>query len=208
MANQSFFENSYKRAKSAEDLPWYRNYPPRFLAEAIKVKKAPARALDLGCGTGTYSVILAEEGYEVIGVDFVEAALDMARNRARDANVTVDFQHADVCDYHSDESFDLVLDSGCMHSLSDKERLVYRQKLLSWLRPGGQLVLVHFNKCNSFNWRPMGPRRWTSERVERFLGAEFRSRNYYEEKAKIAFPIGPTAKISTYWFERVSRASN
>ena len=30
----------------------------------------------------------------------------------------------------------------------------------------------------------------------------------YEENAKVAFPIGPTVKISTYWFERVSRASN
>ncbi len=207
MANQAFFENSYKRAKNAEELPWHRDSPPRFLSEAIKGKASPARALDLGCGTGTYSVVLAEAGYEVIGVDFVDAALEMARDRARDANVAVDFQRADVCEYHSEESFDLILDSGCMHSLSDKERLVYRQKLLSWLRPGGQLVLVHFNKCNFFDWRPMGPRRWTSERVQGFLGAEFFPRDYHEEMAKIALPIGPRAKISTYWFERVSKVS-
>ena len=96
MSNQSFFENSYKRAERAEDLPWYRDYPPRFLSEAVNRKQAPARALDLGCGTGSYSVSLAQAGYEVIGVDFVETALDMARNRAADANVTIDFQRADV----------------------------------------------------------------------------------------------------------------
>ena len=203
MSNKSFFENSYKRADSAKDLPWYRDYPPQFLLEAVKGKAAPARALDLGCGTGTYSVILAQAGHKVIGVDFVEAALDMARNRAADANVSVDFQRADVCEYHSEESFDLVLDSGCMHSLSDKERAIYRKNLLSWLRPGGQLVLVHFNKRHFFDWRPIGPKRWTCERVEDFLGAEFRTRDYHEEIAKVAFPIGPTVKISTYWFERV-----
>ena len=202
MSNQSFFENSYKRAEKAEDLPWYRDYPPRFLSEAVKEKRSNARALDLGCGTGTYSVILAKAGYDVTGVDFVEAALDMARNRANDANVTIDFQRADVCKYQSKETFDLILDSGCMHSLSDKERTVYRSNLLSWLRPGGQLILVHFNKLHFFDWRPMGPKRWPSERVKSFLGTEFRTQDYHEEVAKVAFPIGPNVKISTYWFER------
>ena len=39
MSNQSFFKNSYKREERAEDLPWYRDYPPRFLSEAVKENK-------------------------------------------------------------------------------------------------------------------------------------------------------------------------
>ena len=86
--------------------------------------------------------------------------------------------------------------------LSDKERAIYRRNLLSWLRPGGQLILVHFNKLHFLDWRPMGPKRWPSERVKSFLGTEFRTQDYHEEVAKVAFPIGPNVKISTYWFER------
>lgn len=39
-------------------------------------------------------------------------------------------------------------------------------------------------------------------RVEAFLGAEFRLEDYHEEIASVPFPIGPTVKISTYWFVR------
>ncbi len=197
---KSFFESSYKRAKRAEDLPWYRDYTPKFLTEALKQKDAPGQALDVGCGTGTYSVLMAQSGYQVTGVDFIQAALDMAKARAVTAGVNIAFQQADVCEYQPQESFDLILDSGCLHSLGDKEK--YRQNLLSWLRPGGQFVLVHFNKRHFFDWRPMGPSRWKQEQVEKFLGSEFQLQNYHEEIGKVPLPIGPTALISTYWFQR------
>lgn len=197
---QSFFENSYKRANNIEDLPWYRDYPPRFLTEVIQENKEPSRALDIECGTGTYSTIIAQAGYEVIGIDFVAAALDMARERAADAKVSIQFQQADACDYQSQGPFDLVLDSGCPHSLKEKEK--YRQNLLSWLQPGGQFILVHFNKRHFFDWRPIGPHRWNREQVEEFLGSQFQLRDYHEEIGKVPFPVGPTALISTYWFKR------
>ena len=199
--SKSFFESSYKRANQIEDLPWYRDYPPRFLTEALQEKKGPARALDVGCGTGTYSTIMAQAGYEVIGIDFVEAALDIAKERAVEADVSIQFQQADACDYQSQDPFDLVLDSGCLHSLNKKSE--YRQNLLSWVQPGGQFILVHFNKRHFFDWRPMGPHRWNREQVEEFLGAEFHLQGYHEEIGKVPFPVGPTALISTYWFQRV-----
>ena len=75
-----------------------------------------------GCGTGLYSVIMAQSGCKVTGVDFVEAALEMARERATTADVSIALQQADVCEYQPQDSFDLVLDSGCLHSLSDKQK--------------------------------------------------------------------------------------
>ena len=202
--SKSFFESSYKRAQRAEDLPWYRDYTPKFLTEALQQKEAPAKALDVGCGTGTYSVMMAQNGYEVTGIDFVEAALEMARDRATAAEVSIAFEQADVCAYTPQESFDLVLDSGCLHSLSDKHK--YRQNLLSWLRPGGQFILVHFNKRHFFDWRPMGPSRWKQAQLEEFLGAEFQLKEYHEEIRKVPLPIGPSALISTYWFQRMPEA--
>ena len=120
--SQSFFENSYKRANNIEDLPCYRDYPPRFLTEVIQENKEPSRALDIGCGTGTYSTIIAQAGYEVIGIDFVAAALDMARERAASAKVSIQFQQADTCDCQSQDPFDLVLNSDCLYSLKKKEK--------------------------------------------------------------------------------------
>ena len=200
---KSFLESSYKRAKRVEDLPWYRDYTPRFLAEALQQSETPARALDVGCGTGTYSVIMAQSGYDVTGVDFVEAALEMARERAQAAEVHVTLEHADVCAYQTQDAFDLVLDSGCLHSLSDKQR--YLENLRSWLKPGGHFILVHFNKRHFFDWRPMGPDRWKRAQIEDFLGPEFQLLNDHDEIGKVPFPVGPTALISTYWFQRTQK---
>ena len=133
--------------------------------------------------------------------DFVAAALDMARERAADAKVSIQFQQADACDCQSQDPFDLVLNSGCLYSLKKKEK--HRQNLLSWLQPGGQFILVHFNQRHFFDWRPTVPHRWNREQVEEFLGSELQLRDYHEEIGKVPSPVGPTALISTYWFKKV-----
>ncbi len=192
----------YRRAGRAEKLPWHRDYPPKFLDKAIAKQAPPATALDVGCGAGSYSVFLAQAGYQVTAIDFVEQALDMARNRAKEADVSIQFQRQDALAYRPDQEFDLVLDSGCLHGFAEKVRGAYRTSLLTWLRPGGQFVLVHFNQRHALDWCPIGPRRWKRERVENFLGADFRLQDYYEETFKAPLPIGPKIKMSTYWFER------
>src|SRR6476646_2477407 len=57
--------------------------------------RAPAAVVDLGCGTGTLSVLLAELGYEVTAVDLSPNMLAAARDKARAAGVVVDFQLGD-----------------------------------------------------------------------------------------------------------------
>ena len=137
----------------------------------------------------------------MIGIDFVPAALDMARERAADAKVSIQFQQTDTCDCQSQDPFDIVLNSGCLYSLKKKEK--HRQNLLSWLQPGGQFILVHFNQRHFFDWRPKVPHRWNREQVEEFLGSELQLRDYHEEIGKVPSPVGPTALISTYWFKKV-----
>ena len=53
-------------------------------------------ALDLGCGTGRWSVRLAERGWQVVGIDVVPKAIDAARHRAEQAGVDVTFKEGDV----------------------------------------------------------------------------------------------------------------
>ncbi len=202
--SKPFFNRLYTRVPSAEGLPWHRDYPPKFLTEALAEKSAPATALDVGCGAGTYSLFMSKSGYDVTAIDFIEKALDMARDSTTGSGARIQFQQVNVLEYRPDNSFDLVLDSGCLHGFADAERLTYRKNLLKWLAPNGQFVLVHFNKRHVLDWRPVGPRRWRRERVEAFVGADFRLRDYYEEEAETPLPIGPKIKIGTYWFERTA----
>jgi SAM-dependent methyltransferase len=83
------------------------------------------KALDVGTGSGIWGIKLAERGWQVTGIDVVEVALRRAAARVRDAGIEMRLVHADVAalrgaDVGSD--FELVLDTGTFHGLSDVQR--------------------------------------------------------------------------------------
>src|SRR6185369_4409887 len=130
---QRLFAGVYRRANRLEDLPWHREEPPSLLRRVVEARSKGGRALDLGCGEGVASTYLAQNGYSVVGVDFVPAAIELAKDRVRSAGVNVDFVQADVTEYEAAEPFDLVLDSGCLHGIVGAKRRTYRAKLDRWL---------------------------------------------------------------------------
>ncbi len=106
---------------------------------------APGAALDVGCGTADSSIYLAQHGWHVTGVDFVTKALDKARAKARAAGVPVDFVHADVT--HLSQAgiaggFQLIVDNGCLHGMSDGDRDLYVQEITGVAAPGARLLIV------------------------------------------------------------------
>ncbi len=124
--------------------PWDTNQTPPEVLEFIE-NHPPGRALDLGCGTGTNAITLAQNGWKVVGVDFVGKAIRAARQKAQRAQVTVDFSVADVTklpDIHG--PFDLILDIGCYHNLSTKGMEDYRMNIKCLLKTGGTLLLYAF----------------------------------------------------------------
>jgi len=117
--------------------------PPELLS--FLEDRQPGRAIDLGCGTGTNVITLSSYGWQATGVDFVPAAINLARQKARQAGVVADFRVGDAV--HLDfipGTFDLVVDIGCFHGLSERDRLTYIRQLDQMLAPQGIWFLYGF----------------------------------------------------------------
>lgn len=102
---------------------------------------SPARVADLGSGTGTLAVLLAEAKYRVTGVDFAPQMVDAARLKAATANVHVDFLLGDAMSSPLPaESFDVVLVRHLLWAMPDRRHAI--QHWLSLLAPGGRMILI------------------------------------------------------------------
>jgi cyclopropane fatty-acyl-phospholipid synthase-like methyltransferase len=124
--------------------PWDTGITPPEVEEFVQ-NHPPGRALDLGCGTGTNVIYLAQHGWQVIGVDFVEKAIRHAHHKAHQAGVKAEFYSDDVTRLNEIEGhFDLVLDIGCFHSLSAQAKRVYVANLSRLLASHGTFLLYGF----------------------------------------------------------------
>ncbi|THA25523.1 class I SAM-dependent methyltransferase [Streptomyces sp. RKND-216] len=97
--------------------------------------------LDAGCGTGSLSLLLAEAGHVVTGVDAASGMVWRAREKAETAGVRARFLLGEAGDPPvGDRAFDTVLARHVVWTLPDPHRALRRW--VSLLRPGGRLVLV------------------------------------------------------------------
>ncbi len=65
--------------------------------------------LDLGCGTGGHALILAEKGYEVAGVDLSREMLEVARKKAKERRLNIEFIQGDIRNMGLNQKFDAVI---------------------------------------------------------------------------------------------------
>lgn len=114
-----------------------------FLEEVFRsYTKGPVRSiLDLGCGTGGHSILLAQRGYQVLGVDQSQEMLDAAQVKARALTpVTVpQFQKGDIRNFRTDDKFDAVISMfAVMSYMVSNDDLVQAVKTAKLhLKPGG-----------------------------------------------------------------------
>jgi SAM-dependent methyltransferase len=121
--------------------PWDTGISPPELTALLDSTLA-GRALDVGCGTGTNLVTMAAYGWDVVGLDIALLSVIRARRKLRQAGIQGRVRWGNVGSrLRLGEFFDLVLDIGCYHSLSDTEREAYRHNLARWLKPGGTYLL-------------------------------------------------------------------
>lgn len=105
-------------------------------------------ALDLGCASGDLAIHLASLGHEVMGVDFVESAIEQAnvKRASLSAELTgrLSFRVADATRPSALGRFGSVFDSGFMHLLDEDETDRLVEDLAAALVPGGRLYLHEF----------------------------------------------------------------
>jgi SAM-dependent methyltransferase len=102
---------------------------------------APAVVADLGCGTGSLAVLLAQAGYEVHGLDLSPRMLEYAVRKAAEAAVTVSFRRGDAsAPPLAAGEFDVVLARHVLWALPNPAAAL--AKWVALLRPGGRLVLI------------------------------------------------------------------
>jgi trans-aconitate methyltransferase len=99
--------------------------------------------LDLGCGTGYLTHLIAQAGARVTGIDNSPAMIE----RARAAYPDLDFREMSATDIHFDTPFDAVFSNAVLHWVQEKEMAV--DNIYRALRPGGRLVLEMGGKGNN-----------------------------------------------------------
>lgn len=103
----------------------------KFLKKEQKFRVEEKTILDLGCGTGRNSNYLADLGNKVIGIEISRTALALAKTRAQDMGVVVDYRLGDIGEKYEikDNSIDVVLDITSSNSLNEKGREIYLEEV-------------------------------------------------------------------------------
>jgi SAM-dependent methyltransferase len=111
----------------------------------------PRRVLDLACGTGTVSILLAKRGYQVVGVDRSEPMLAEARRKAAAAGVDIQFYCQNAAELKLKDKFDacICLYDSLNYILDDESLLAAFRGVRRSLRPEG-MFLFDLNSLYSF----------------------------------------------------------
>ncbi|MCB1168440.1 MAG: class I SAM-dependent methyltransferase [Leptospiraceae bacterium] len=134
MSQQDWNDNYLEGA-----LPWDTGKPEPVLVEMVTSGALlPGRGIEIGSGTGTNTIWLASQGFDMLGVDIAPRAIEMAREKATDY-AKAQFAVADILtDPLAAESYDFAFDRGCFHIFDEsKLRAQFAQHLADGLRPGG-----------------------------------------------------------------------
>ncbi|MGL4197072.1 MAG: class I SAM-dependent methyltransferase [Allorhizobium sp.] len=107
--------------------------------------KTPCRVLDIGCGTGSVTLRLANRGHTVTGVDPAQGMLQVAR--AKDRESKVEWVQAPAAEFTLPDRFDLAIMTGHVFQvfLDDAETLAALRNIRRHMVPGGRLILESRN---------------------------------------------------------------
>lgn len=141
ITREHFEQPSWDERYGGAERTWSGRPNAVLVAEAEGLR--PGRAVDLGCGEGGDAIWLAEQGWQVTGVDFSAAGLEKAAQHAAERGVgdRIEWRQADLRSWTPDgEQWDLVT-SHFLHLL-DEGMVDATRRMADAVAPGGTLLVV------------------------------------------------------------------
>ena len=185
---------SWNESYASGELPWDTGEPEPLLVEFVTSGRIrPTRTLEIGAGTGTNAIWLAERGFDVLGIDVAPLAAERAFAKLAGRGLgcrfaALDFLAASLGDdlfgFAPGDPFQFVFDRGCFHVFDEpEERARFAAQVAAALVPGGLwLSLIGSTEGPA---REVGPPRRSAQEVTLAIepaleivelrGAEFRS---------------------------------
>jgi SAM-dependent methyltransferase len=145
------FDESYRDDRLSHGFPtatpWDIGGPQPVVQQLVAVGAIKGEVLDPGTGPGHHAIYYASKGYSATGIDGSAAAIERARENARKAGVSVNFEWADATKLDGlDGRFDTVVDCAFYHTFSTAPELQrsYLQALRRATKPGARLYMFEF----------------------------------------------------------------
>jgi ubiquinone/menaquinone biosynthesis C-methylase UbiE len=135
------------------------------LASFQFVPQGKGRYLEIGCGPGTWTKVVAPHAAEVVALDISANMIEQARRYVADAS-NVTFIHGDAADYQPDEQFDGLFSFRVIEYVNGWQEMLIR--VSSHVSAGGRAVIC--TKTPISVYRGTGRERWFTTGVRRALG--------------------------------------
>lgn len=147
-------ESVYQRIKEKGQLSWnnsdsyekmWEHETNRYLQKNLHQLEMPfkgLKVLDLGTGTGTSALFSAKEGALVVGVEFSQTAIDIAKDHAQKLNLNIEFLQGDVLTLNLNRKFNVVVDSTVLHCIvGESDRKHFYETVKKHLLPEGYFFI-------------------------------------------------------------------
>lgn len=159
LAESELLAHLYGRLESKRnnEIPWIESFLPLF----------GSRILEIGCGTGCFTVPLSEQGANVLAIDIIASHMDIAKKRCDLYGLNADFRtmNATEIDNKLKEEFDCVIFSASLEHMTYEERIQSIRAACNIVKKNGYVVVIetpnrlwikdfHTSLCEFFHWLP------------------------------------------------------
>ena len=130
---------SWNESYASGELPWDTGEPEPLLVEFVTSGRIePTRTLEIGAGTGTNALWLAQRGFDVLGIDVAPLAVERAIAKLEGRALRCRFAALDfLAALPPDGPFQFVFDRGCFHVFDEpEERARFAAQVAAALAPG------------------------------------------------------------------------
>jgi SAM-dependent methyltransferase len=139
-------ETEWEARYQSGDMPWEKGEASPGLVDFLAAHpELPKGSVVVpGCGTGHDARTWAEAGFETWGIDLAPSAIRLSGEKTRAAGLVATFIQTDFLAKAPPKRFDWLFEHTLFCAIDPSRRDDYVQAVLRWLKPGGQLLAVHY----------------------------------------------------------------